>query len=52
MSVETYRVCLYLIRHAQSEGNAASNIIRGRDVSSQLTPLGFEQATLLGSYQL
>ncbi|CAF1940217.1 unnamed protein product [Rotaria magnacalcarata] len=48
MSVETYRVCLYLIRHAQSEGNAASNIIRGRDVSSQLTPLGFEQATLLG----
>ncbi|CAF3376210.1 unnamed protein product [Rotaria socialis] len=48
MSAETYRVCLYFIRHAQSEGNAVPNIIRGRDVSSQLTPLGFEQATLLG----
>jgi broad specificity phosphatase PhoE len=48
MSTETYRVRLYFIRHAQSEGNFAANIIRGRDVSSQLTPLGLEQATLLG----
>ncbi len=50
MSVETYGVRLFFIRHAQSEGNFAANTIRGRDVASPLTPLGLKQAALLGVF--
>ncbi|CAF3415094.1 unnamed protein product [Rotaria socialis] len=42
------RVHLYLIRHGQSEANLASTYICGQNISCPLTPLGKEQAVLLG----
>ncbi|CAF4475775.1 unnamed protein product, partial [Rotaria magnacalcarata] len=42
------RVHLYLIRHGQSEANLVSTYICGQNISCSLTPLGKEQAFLLG----
>lgn len=42
------RVRLYLIRHAQSEANLSKAVICGQNIPCVLTPLGIQQATLLG----
>jgi broad specificity phosphatase PhoE len=42
------QVRLYFIRHAQSEINAADINIGGQSISCVLSPLGNEQAVLLG----
>jgi broad specificity phosphatase PhoE len=44
----TYRVRLYFIRHAESEANLNLTIIGGQIIPSPLSPLGNEQAVLLG----
>ncbi len=44
----TYRVRLCFIRHAESELNLNLTIIRGQSIPSPLSPLGNEQAALLG----
>jgi broad specificity phosphatase PhoE len=48
MTNQTYRVRLYFIRHAESEVNLNLTIIRGQCISSALSPLGNNQAVLLG----
>ncbi len=48
MSNPSSRVRLIFIRHAQSEANLVFSIICGQNIPSTLTPLGTEQAILLG----
>jgi len=49
MSPKTFQVRLYFIRHAESEINAAKVDIGGQSISCMLSPLGNEQAILLGN---
>jgi broad specificity phosphatase PhoE len=42
---------IYFIRHGQSEGNVAQDVIGGVDISNQLTEKGYYQSKLLG-YEL
>ena len=48
MTTSTSRVRLYLIRHAESEANLNPMIIGGQSIPSVLSPLGNDQAVLLG----
>ena len=48
MTSATFRVHLYLIRHGQSEVNLNLTSVRGQALPSVLTPLGNQQAVLLG----
>ena len=48
MASKTSQVRLYFIRHAQSEANLIFAIICGQNIPSVLSPLGNEQAVLLG----
>ncbi len=49
MSPRSSQVRLYFIRHAESEINASSINFGGQSTSCILSPLGNEQAVLLGS---
>jgi broad specificity phosphatase PhoE len=44
----TSRVRLFLIRHAESEANLIFSIICGQNIPGALSPLGYQQADLLG----
>ena len=48
MTNKTSQVRLYFIRHAESEANLIFAIICGQNIPSVLSPLGNEQAVLLG----
>ena len=48
MNNTTSRVRLCFIRHAQSEANLSPNTICGQNILSGLSPLGCNQAILLG----
>ncbi len=48
MTNQNFHVRLYFIRHAESEANLIGTIICGQSLSSALSPLGNQQAILLG----
>ena len=48
MTGGTFRVHLFLIRHGESEANLDLSIIGGQSLPSVLSPLGNQQAILLG----
>ena len=42
------KVSIHFVRHGQSEANLTSTLICGQSIPTPLSPLGNEQAALLG----